>query len=421
MKVSIHKSEIKGKVIAPSSKSYTLRGLMCAALAKGESEIIHPLSSDDTEAALNVLSQIGVRVHQERDSWRVNGDDFHQPASELFCGESATTLRFMTAICSLIPGKCQLVPGPSLAKRPVRPLIQALRQLGVNCSSQGEVAPVIVDGGRLKGGATELPGNISSQFVSALLFISPLADEGVTIRLTTPLESKPFVLMTLDCLEKFGIKVDYSQDLREFEVSKQEYKPTKYRVEGDWSSASYLLALGALSGEVEVENLNPESWQGDKIILNLLRDMGALVKVDKNSVTVSRSRLNAVRADLSDCIDLLPTMAVLAASAEGVSELVGIERGRIKESNRVSAVREGLEKMGVKVQEERNRLIITGSRPKGSVIDSKGDHRIAMAFSILGSVAGETIINEAECVSKTYPQFWDVLRSIGGEVKINGE
>jgi len=421
MKVSIHKSEIKGKVIAPSSKSYTLRGLMCAALAKGESEIIHPLSSDDTEAALNVLSQIGVRVHQERDSWRVNGDDFHQPASELFCGESATTLRFMTAICSLIPGKCRLVPGPSLAKRPVRPLIQALRQLGVNCSSQGEVAPVIVDGGRLKGGATELPGNISSQFVSALLFISPLADEGVTIRLTTPLESKPFVLMTLDCLEKFGIKVDYSQDLREFEVSKQEYKPTKYRVEGDWSSASYLLALGALSGEVEVENLNPESWQGDKIILNLLRDMGALVKVDKNSVTVSRSRLNAVRADLSDCIDLLPTMAVLAASAEGVSELVGIERGRIKESNRVSAVREGLEKMGVKVQEERNRLIITGSRPKGSVIDSKGDHRIAMAFSILGSVAGETIINEAECVSKTYPQFWDVLRSIGGEVKINGE
>jgi len=421
MKVSIHKSKIAGKVRAPSSKSYTLRGLMGAALARGESEIIHPLSSDDTEAALKVLNLVGIHVHQESDSWRINGGNFHQPAADLFCGESATTLRFMTAIGSLVPGKCRLVPGPSLARRPVRPLIQALRQLGVNCSSRGEVAPVIVDGGRLKGGATELPGNISSQFVSALLFISPLADEGVTIRLTTPLESKPFVLMTIDCLARFGIKIDYSRDLREFKVSKQVYKPTKYRVEGDWSSASYLLALGALSGEVAVENLNPESWQGDKIILNLLRDMGALVKVDKNSVTVTRARLNAVRADLSDCIDLLPTMAVLAASADGVSELVGIERGRIKESNRVSAVREGLEKMGIKVQEERNRLIITGSRPKGSVIDSKGDHRIAMAFSILGSVAGETIINEAECVSKTYPQFWDVLRSIGGEVKINGE
>ncbi len=421
MKVSVGKSEVKGKVRAPSSKSYTIRGLMCAALAKGESEIIYPLSSDDTEAALNVLSLVGISVHQKEDSWQVNGGDFHKPATDLFCGESATTLRFMTAICSLISGKCRLIPGPSLAKRPVKPLIQALRQLGVNCSCQGEVAPVIVEGGRLKGGTTELPGNISSQFVSALLFISPLADEGVKIRLTTPLESKPFVLMTLDCLERFGIKVEFSPGLEKFEVSKQVYKPTKYRVEGDWSSASYLLALGALSGEVEVENLNPESWQGDKMILNFLRDMGALVETDKNSVTVRKSRLNAIRADLSHCIDLLPTMAVLAASADGVSEFVGIERARIKESNRVSALKEGLEKMGIKVREERNRLIIAGSRPKGSVIDTKGDHRIAMAFSILGSVAGETIINDAECISKTFPQFWDVLKSIGGEVEIDGE
>jgi len=421
MKASISKSKIKGKVIAPSSKSYTIRGLMCAALAKGESEILHPLTSDDTEAALNVLSQIGVGIHQKEDFWQVKGSELHQPVTDLFCGESAATLRFMTAICSLIPGKCRLVSGPSLSKRPVRLLVQALRQLGVNCSCQGEVAPVVVDGGELKGGVVELPGNISSQFVSALLLISPFADEGVKIRLTTPLESKPFVLMTLDCLEKFGIKVDYSEDLTEFDVSKQIYKPTKYRVEGDWSSASYFLALGALSGEIEVENLSPESWQGDKIILNFLKDMGAVVKTGKNSVTVRRARLNAIRADLSDCIDLLPTMVALAASADGVSELVGIERGRIKESNRVLAVREGLQKMGVKVQEERNRLIIAGSTPKGSVIDSKGDHRIAMAFSILGSVAGETVINDAECVSKTFPQFWEVLKSIGGEVKIDGE
>ncbi len=421
MKASISKSKIKGKVIAPSSKSYTIRGLMCAALAKGESEIIHPLTSDDTEAALNVLSQIDVGIHQKKDSWRVNGGNFHQPATDLFCGESAATLRFMTAICSLVPGKCRLVPGPSLSKRPVKPLIQALRQLGVNCSCQGEVAPVVVNGGGLNGGVAELPGNISSQFVSALLFISPFADQGAKIRLTTPLESKPFVLMTLDCLEKFGIKVDYSKDLTEFEVSKQIYKPTRYEVEGDWSSASYFLALGALSGEIEIENLNPESWQGDKMILNFLKDMGALVKIDKNSVAVSRSRLNALRADLSDCIDLLPTMAVLAASADGVSELVGIERGRIKESNRVSAVREGLQKMGIKAQEERNRLIIAGSTPKGSTIDSKGDHRVAMAFSILGSTVGETIINDAECVSKTFPQFWEVFKSIGGEVKIDGK
>jgi 3-phosphoshikimate 1-carboxyvinyltransferase len=266
-----------------------------------------------------------------------------------------------------------------------------------------------------------LPGNISSQYVSALLLIAPLAEEGMTITLTTPLESKPYVLMTLDCLERFGIRVEASQDLREFNVLRQAYQPAKYRVEGDWSSASYLLALGALSGEVTVENLDAESLQGDKVMLNFLKDMGASVKIDKNTIAVRKSELKGIRADLTDSIDLLPTMAVLAAVAEGASEFTGIERARIKESNRVSAMREGLEKMGVKIQEERNSLIITGSRPEGAVIDSRNDHRIAMAFSILGSVTGGVIINDAECVAKTYPDFWEVIRSIWGEVKINGE
>ncbi len=421
MKASVDKSEVKGKMRAPSSKSYTIRGLMCAALANDESELIHPLNSDDTEAAIDVLSKVGVHLRQEEELWQVTGGNLHEPDTDLFCGESAATLRFMTAICSLIPGKCRLTAGPSLSKRPIRPLVQALRQLRVNCSCQGELPPVIVDGGRLKGGVTELPGDISSQFVSALLFISPFAEEGMIIRLTTPLESKPYVLMTLDCLERFGITIGFSEELDEFEVIKQTYEPAKYEVEGDWSSVSYFLALGAISGEVEVENLKPESLQGDKMMLNFLRDMGALVKVNKNSVMVKKSRLNAIRADLSDCIDLLPTMAVLAAVADGVSELTGIERARIKESNRVAAVKEGLERMGIKVTEERNRLTVTGSEPKGALIDSKSDHRVAMAFSILGSVAGGTIIDDAECVSKTYPEFWDELKSIGGEVKIDGK
>jgi len=421
MKALIHKSEVKGKVTAPSSKSYTIRALMCAALAQGESEIVHPLISDDTQVALNVLSQVGVHIQKNKDSWLVSGGDFHPPDAELFCGESAATLRFMTAICSLIPGRCKLVTGPSLAKRPVRPLVEALQQLGVNGSSKGEVAPVTIDGGRLKGGVAELPGDISSQFVSALLLVAPLAEEGVEIRLTTPLESKPFVLMTLECLKTFGIRVNYSQDLREFETLKQPYRPARYRVEGDWSSASYLLALGALSGGVEVENLNPESRQGDRVIADFLKDMGALVTIDKSSVAVRRSGLKAIRANLSDCIDLLPTMAVLAAAADGVSEFSGIKRARLKESDRVSAVKEGLERMGIKVAEERDRLIITGSAARGSVIDSQGDHRIAMAFSLLGSVVGGTTINGAECVAKTYPEFWDTLKSIGGEVKIDGK
>jgi len=421
MRVSISKSEIRGKVKAPSSKSYTIRGLMCAALSRGESEIRHPLSSDDTAAAINVLRQVGVDVRQEEALWRVGGGNFQEPDADLFCGDSAATLRFMTAICSLVPGKCRLTAGPSLVRRPVEPLVPVLQRLGVNCSYQGEPAAIIVAGGRLKGGVAELPGDISSQFVSALLLIAPLAEEGMTVRLTTPLESKPYVLMTLECLERFGITVGFSKELDQFEILPQRYKPAKYSVEGDWSSASYLLALGALSGETEVADLNPESLQGDKIILNFLKEMGARVETNRDSVIVRKVPLRAIRADLSHCIDLLPTMAVLAAAADGVSLFVGIERARIKESNRVAALREGLEGMGIKVVEERDRLTVAGSRPKGSVIDSRNDHRVAMAFSVLGSVVGETIISGAECVSKTYPAFWEVLKGLGGEVKISGE
>ena len=413
MKISIRKSEVKGRAKAPSSKSYAIRGLMCAALAKGESQLVNPLASDDTEAAANVLRQIGVRIQQKEDLWQVGGGEFHPPSSDLFCGDSAATLRFMAALCSLIPGRCRLIAGSSLSKRPVKPLVEALRQLGVDASCQGEVAPVVVNGGKLKGGVTELPGNISSQFVSALLFIAPLAEDGIIIRLTTPLESKPYILMTLDCLEKFGIRVASSPDFREFEVTRQTYKPTKYQVEGDWSSASYLLALGAVSGEVVLENLNPQSLQSDRIILDLLKNMGASLDINEGSVTVRKSRLKAVQADLSDCIDLLPTMAVLAAVADGVSQFAGIERARIKESNRVAAVKDGLERMGIKVAEESNRLTITGSQPEGATIDTRGDHRIAMAFAILGSVTGETVIEQAECVTKTFPEFWCILKGMG--------
>jgi 3-phosphoshikimate 1-carboxyvinyltransferase len=394
---------------------------MCAALAKGESEIIHPLIADDTQAAINVLQQVGIHVHQMTDRWQVNGGSFHKPDTELFCGESAATLRFMTAICSLIPGECRLTAGPSLSKRPVKPLVQALQQLGVNCSCHGDVAPVTVNGGRLRGGTAELPGNISSQFVSALLLISPFAEEAVKIKLTTPLESKPFVMMTLDCLERFGIKVKVSPDFREFEAGNQRYKPTQYQVEGDWSAASYLLALGTVAGEVTVENINPASQQGDKIMLDFLRDMGVSVETDRDSVTVRKSRLKAIRADLSDCIDLLPTMGVLATVADGVSEFVGIERARIKESDRVATVREELVKMGIRVEEQRNSLTITGSSPKGAVINPRDDHRVAMAFSIVGLLTDKTIISNAECVAKTFPRFWDILISLGGKVEINGE
>jgi 3-phosphoshikimate 1-carboxyvinyltransferase len=417
MRISIDRSEVWKAVQAPSSKSYTIRALMCAALVHGRSEIRHPLCSDDTEAALRVLSQIGVQASLQDEVWYIEGDNFQSPAKDLFCGDSAATLRFMSSICAAIPGKSRLTAGSSLAKRPVKTLVEGLKQWGVDISCRGEVAPVKVNGGHIRGGLSQIPGNISSQYVSAMLLITPLAEQNTLLCLTTPLESKPYVLMTLKCLQRFGIQIKYSDELVEFEASPQSYQPTQYLVEGDWSSASYLLGLGAVAGEITVKNLNSQSLQGDKAILDFLKEMGASIEVTKDSIKVKRKQLNALEADLSDCIDLLPTMAVLAALAQGTSVLTGIQRARLKESNRVQAVKEGLEQAGIKVIEEPDKLTITGRNPRKAIIDSKNDHRIAMAFSLLGAASGGISINNAESVSKTYPEYWNTLRSLG--VKLN--
>ena len=421
MRALISRSTVYGKAEAPSSKSYTLRGLMCAALAGGQSEIERPLYADDTEAGRDVLQKIGVGIVEQGSSWIVSGGHFRQPDSELYCRNSAGTLRFMTAICALAPGASHLTAGLSLSRRPILPLLSALRKLGINCYSEGSKALVTVEGGRFKGGETDLPGDVSSQLVSAVLFIAPRAEKGVSLELTPPVESKPYISMTIDCMKQFGVKVEHSPDFINYKVKSQAYKTAKYRAEGDWSSASYLLSLGAVAGGVDISNLSRSSRQADRQIWALLSKMGADIHARNNSIRARRSALKSVKADLSNCIDLLPTMAALAAAATGVSELTGIGRGRLKESDRVAAVKEGLKRMGIAVREEKDTMFITGGAPQGAAIDSKGDHRIAMAFSILGVLVGNTIIEGAECVSKTYPEFWNVLKSLGDEVVQNGQ
>ncbi len=421
MKVTIYKSEIDGSVRAPSSKSYTIRALICAAMASGESRIQFTLDSDDTEAAINVLRQVGVRIDQEGDYLLVNGGMFREAQRDLYCSDSATTLRFMTAIASIIPGKTRLVPGPSLIKRPIEPLIQVLRQIGVNCYLCENKSVVVVESVGLKGGLVHLEGNVSSQYLSALLLVGPFAEKGINIKLSSPLQSKPYILMTIECLKEFGIDIKFSKDFNEFTVIKQLFRPTEYVVEGDWSSASYLLALGAVSGRVEVENLKLESMQGDKIVLHFMREMGAVIEEKRKSIVVKSSGLRAIKANLEDCIDLLPTMAILAAAATGTSEFVGISRARVKESDRVAAMVDGLSRLGLEVVEERDRLKITGSQPHRAIIDSCNDHRIAMAFAILGMKTGGITINKAECVSKTFPGFWGVIKDLGGQITESGK
>ncbi len=447
MKVSINKSTVKGTVKAPPSKSMTIRALMCAALARGTSEVVHPLVSDDTNAAADVLGKIGVKIEKDNDVWRVTGGSLRASPGELYCGESATTLRFMTAICSLIPGKHTLTGGPSLMKRPVKSLVEALNKLGVKYTLGGKTTPpVTIEGGTMKGSNTEIAGNVSSQFISALLLISPFVEKEMNITLTTAMTSTPYILMTVWCLKQFGIKVGRWGN--KFVVRRQRYQPTRVEIEGDWSSASYFLGLGATSPEgITVENIGTGTLQGDRVILDHIRRMGAVVKVGGNSITVSEGKLKGIHADMTDCIDLLPTMAVLASLADGISELSGIGRARIKESDRVAAIMDGLKILDVKAIEDKDRMMITGKKTpvkieeaktaeekpeekigepeeeveKGPpVISSYGDHRIAMAFSIFGAAEGGVTIDGAECVTKTYPEFWQSFKAVGGEIAENG-
>ncbi len=414
MKITISRSQVQGKVDAPPSKSYSIRALMCAALAPGSSYIRFPLEADDTRAASDAVSRIGAPVRPVRLGWQVNGGNLKAPEGEIFCRESAATLRFMAAIAAVIPGTTRLVAGPGLARRPVAPLLAALTSLGAGCRQDG--AAVIIEGGHLAGGEVRLEGGVSSQFISALMLAAPLMEKGLTIHLTTPARSSSYIEMTAACLKQFGIRSKAAPDMNSVSIPCQVYQAAGYDVEGDWSQAAALLALGALSGEVLVTNLNAESLQGDRKILNLLQKMGARFSMRRSSVLISRSRLHAISADLSDCIDLLPLMAVLAAAAEGHSYFSGIASARHKESDRVGAVIAELGKMGIRTIEEDDRLGIIGGQPAGTIIDSHADHRLAMAFGVLGAAVGNTVITGAESVSKTYPAFWKVLESLGAGV-----
>lgn len=415
MKVRINKSELRGRVVAPPSKSYTIRSLMCAALARGKSRIINPLLSDDTEAASEALGKVGIRIEKKDGYWEVFGGRFHAPEGDIYCRESAATLRFMTALSAIIPGKCRLVPGPSLSRRPIEPLITAMNKLKIKCYMEGST--VVVDEGKFWGGNVSMRGDVSSQFVSALLFLCPVVEAGLNIRLTTPPASGPYIEMTLGCMKEFGIDMIASPTLQFFTSDFRPYKTADYTVEGDWSSASYLLAAGAMTGSIAVTDLNLNSLQADRVIVNLLGKMGASMQTKRDVVTASRSNFKALKADLTDCIDLLPTIAMVAAMADGQSLFYGIRRARFKESNRVTAIKEGLKRMNIPVVEEDDSLVITGGKPVGATINSYGDHRIAMAFSLLGAAVGNTTIEGAESVSKTYPQFWQTLESLGAKVE----
>lgn len=375
-------------------------------------------------ATLRAVRSYGAEVERRKGAFFVRGSKkVETPEDVVDCAESAATIRFIAPVLGLADGISVLTGKSSLRRRPMGPLIKALRELGVKCfSAKGDDRPpIIIFGGGGFGGKTSLPGNVSSQFVSGLLFASPLANEDVEITLSSPLESKPYVEMTIDVLTKHGISLLHSEDMNNFIVpSNQTYKPSNHEVPGDYSSSAFLLAAAAITNsKVRIEGLKFPSLQGDSAIVEILRNMGAQVKVGEGWVeVVGGSTLAGIEWDARHTPDLVPVLAILGCFARGETKIDRVERLRFKESDRIESLRLELAKMGAKLTFKDGALKVWGVKKlKGATIDPHGDHRIAMACSIAALRAdGETKILTPRCVKKSYPNFFKDLEKLGGKI-----
>ena len=425
MDVDITQSGVAGRAAAPPSKSYTHRAILAAGHAE-HATVRDPLVSADTKATMRAVEAYGGQVDRSEAHLDVEGFDGRPgvPADVIDCANSGTTMRLVTATAALADGLTVLTGDESLRSRPQGPLLDAVEQLGGRAeSTRGNGQAPLVVGGPVDGGSVSIPGDVSSQYITALLIAGAVTDEGIEVNLETELKSAPYVDITLEVLADFGVEAE--QTAEGFRVAGgQTYDPVggEYAVPGDFSSMSYLLAAGALAGddEVIVTGARP-SAQGDAAIVDILSEMGATLDWDREAgeITVERSHLDGVTVGVADTPDLLPTIAALGAAADGTTLIEDCEHVRYKETDRVSAMAEELGKLGAVVEEEQDRLTVHGGETDlvGATVDGRADHRIVMSLAVAGLVAeGTTTIQGGEHVDVSFPDFFDVVAELGADV-----
>ncbi len=439
----VEKAEgIRGVVKAPPSKSYTHRALLLACLAKGTSHLRDPLFSADTMATLEAGQALGCEIEVKKDKCVVEGTagNLETPKDVLDLKNSGTTLRFLTTMASLAPGRTELTGDDSLRGRPMQQLLDALGKLGVKAFSRQDngLPPIVIESG-FKGGRADIMGDVSSQYISSILLSAPYAENPVDLEVVGDFKSRPYVEMTLDIMKKFGVNVK-QEGPKHFHLNNQIYQAQDYTIEGDYSSASYLISAGTITnGEITVQNLFSDSKQGDKVIVDIVKRMGGKIQVEKDQLCITGSRdqdleydeqgdplkssgelmtcdLEGIDVNLENTPDLLPTVAALAAVAQGTSHIMGVEHARFKETDRVHTMALELAKLGVELTEERDGLIIQGGA-HGGVVESHGDHRLVMALTLVGLVTGGVCIKNASVHKVSFPNFPQVMQGLGCPVK----
>jgi 3-phosphoshikimate 1-carboxyvinyltransferase len=412
---------LRGTIRPPGSKSITNRALVCAALADGDSTLTGALDSEDTRVMIDALRQLGIAVAHDPLSATLSvcGCAGRVPATEadLYVANSGTTVRFLTAMLSLARGTYRLDGTPRMRERPIGDLLDALRQLGADAVPETPTGcpPVIVRAHGLAGGRAIVAGGISSQFLSALLMTAPYAHSDVELLVQGDLVSRPYVDMTSAVMQSFGVRVTEKTRLQ-FAIAPQRYRARHYTIEPDASAASYFFAAAAITGgEVTVEGLARSSLQGDVAFCNCLERMGCEVRYQDDRITVAGRPLRGIDADMNSISDTVQTLAAVALFADSPTMIRGVAHIRHKETDRIGALAAELRKLGADVEESVDGLRVTPRPLHGAAIDTYDDHRMAMSLSLVGLAVPGVLIRDPHCTAKTYPRFFQDMRSLAAQ------
>jgi 3-phosphoshikimate 1-carboxyvinyltransferase len=415
---------VNAAVSVPGSKSLTNRALIVSSLAEGKSRLRNVLHSDDTRYMMSHLRTLGVALQAAEDEVEIEGrgGEFSAVQASLFCGNAGTTVRFLTAMCALVPGTQTITGDERMQARPIRDLVHALSGLGADIEAIHGCPPVTIRSGAIRGGSVRVQANLSSQYLSALLMIAPYAQQPVSLDVAEGMVSGSYVELTIDVMAAFGVAVERS-GRRQFKIPRQHYRGRSYAVEGDVTSAGYWWALAALTGgRIEVGTVEPSSHQGDIEFLQVLERMGCTVASNRGVAVQGPQVLTSPGVvDMNRLPDGVMTLAVLAAVAEGETRIVNVANLRIKESDRLAALVTELRRVGIEAEELPDGLRIRGGKPHGADIETYADHRMAMSFAILGARVPGMRVGSPECVSKSYPTFFEELEALPSSPPPAGE
>jgi 3-phosphoshikimate 1-carboxyvinyltransferase len=421
MNCKVEKSKLSGNLVCPPNKSYTHRAIFLAVLAGNNSKVDNVLFSDDTAATINACKNFGAQIEQKDSAIIVKKSIGKRTlVPEINAENSGTTIRIASGIASLFSEEITLTGDSSLQNRPMQPLLDALESIGAKCSSTDGKPPIKITG-KIMGGNVTIPGNFSSQFISALLISAPLTEKGVNLEIEGNLVSKPYLDATISTMRHFGVKVQTLIPYKRYNIAPQIYKPSEFTVPIDFSSLALLLSAAVLCGENFVIQGNIGNLpQGDEVFIDILEKLGVKVTIKDDKISIqSPEKLNGGRFDLSNSPDLLPPLAILSLKSSSPIEIVNVKHARLKETDRIAIVSRELVKLGIRVEEKEDGLILNKSNNlKGGSLNSENDHRLFMAFCIAGMFVGDCTITDPESVKVSYPNFIVEMKKIGAKISI---